>query len=539
MSIDYIYLYLLLALYFTSLWKIFEKAGQEKWKGFVPGLNIYVWLKIMKKPWWWLLILLIPGANYMLLVVMHVELARSFGKRAWYDTVVAIFLPHYIILSLALDKKVRYTGPVDYKTVHRSKGVEWLDALVFALIAAFIIRVYTFELYKIPTGSMEKSMMIGDYLLVSKINYGARIPNTPLSIPFFHNNIPGINKNSYLEWLTMGYCRLPGFQHIERNDVVVFNFPANDTAINDPYLGGHTYSQVVKNEAIKQWMNNNRDRPISDFEKEKSKYIAFQKELFQKQYGLKTRPVDKRENYIKRCVAVAGDSLLIVNGKLYINGAENPLPSTGQYTYQFKIKHEFSDHQLKKDLDINSNPNRYDLYRNNYNRVSIALPEEKAAILQKYSNVDSMWVDWKERGYYNNFKAEPFNYPQYLPIFPNDMSFDWTEDNFGPLYLPRRGDKIKMTKENAILYRRAIEAYEYNKMEIKPEGVFINGALAEEYEFKQDYYWLMGDNRHESADSRFWGYVPGDHVVGKAIFIFYSSDPETGARWNRAFSLIR
>ncbi|MFN3916638.1 MAG: signal peptidase I [Flavobacteriales bacterium] len=536
MSIDFIYLYLLIGLYFSCFWKIFEKAGHEKWKSFVPGLNFYIWLKIMKKPWWWILILLIPGANYMLLVVMHVELARSYGRRAWHDTLVAVTLPHYTILSLALDTKIRYTGPVDYKGVHRSRGAEWLDAFVFALIAAFIIRVYTFELYKIPTGSMEKSMMIGDYLLVSKINYGPRVPNTPLSIPFFHNNIPGVNWNSYFDWLPTKYTRLPGFQNIKRNDVVVFNFPANDTAINDPYYGGHTYSQIVRNNGFEIWLRNNPNKNPFDFEKEKARYFEMVRKDIDNQFGLKTRPVDKRENYIKRCVAIAGDSISIVNGKIYINGKENELSPTGQYVYSMKLNNVFDDFEIKKNLDINRDPSRYS---QGLAHVKMAMSESVAEKIARYPNVDSIWIDWKEKGYYNNFKSEYGMMPQYLPIFPNHMEIDWTEDNFGPLYLPKKGDKIELTKENALIYRRAIEAYEGNKFEEKTDGVYLNSKLATEYTFKMDYYWLMGDNRHESADSRFWGYVPVNHVVGKAIFIFYSSDPETGSRWNRAFSLIK
>ncbi|MFP5471328.1 MAG: signal peptidase I [Bacteroidia bacterium] len=538
MTLPQLFLYSIIAIDIAVFFKIFEKAGIEKWKAFVPGYNLFCWLKMMEKPWWWLFLFIFPGVNFLMFIILNVELSKTFGLRKATDFAIAILLPHVMVLKIAFSKEVKFVGAPDYSNVKRGSISDWSSAIIFALIAAAIIRSYTFEAFTIPTGSMERSLRIGDFLFVNKTAYGPKVPNTPLYLPIVHNTIPVVGTKSYLEWFEMGYTRLPGFGKVERNDVVVFNFPAGDTAINHPELVAHTYNQILRDRAYSVYMNERRGNGnVYDFEKVKSRYISYVKQQLEDEYGLITRPVDKRENYIKRCVGLPGDSIEIIDGKVYFNGKLNPVDDESMYNYTVELKTPvmFREDVLKDEFGLYVSEQKAEAYFNGQT-VSMPLTKEKLELVKKNPNVSNVVVETKPKGYY----AHP-QVGRHCPIFPNDVAFaDWTEDNMGPFYLPKKGDNIELTKENLIFYRRAIEAYEKNKVEIKGEQIFINDELATHYTFKMGYYWLMGDNRHNSADSRMWGYVPEDHVVGRASFVWMSWDPDYSftPRWNRFFKSI-
>ena len=599
--IFFIYIATLILVYMVSFYKIFPKAGLEKWEGLVPGYNVYAWLKVIKSPWWWMFFLLIPGLNFLMMIVMNVELGRAFKKFTWQETLKFALLPHWGILELAykgendvyfegtdwaveehrkeremsdhvglaltlpvighaLVYALKLTGTKD-KPKKKTLVKEWGDSILFAVVAASIIRSLFFEAFTIPTGSMEKNLLVGDYLFVSKVSYGPKLPNTPLSIPFVHNTIPFLNTKSYVEWWKMDYHRLPGLGDVERNDVVVFNFPAGDTAINDPGvtgLMGHTYSSLTRDLAFTNYLkseyipskvgfdvNKFTAADIDNFYANKlDSYYKSASNSFKEEYGLIKRPVDKRENYIKRCVAIPGDSLKIINRELYVNGKKSGDSENMQFNYKLKLSAPFDDEALKENHNITIPQKFEERYRYEPNGdliATISLTKEVLKVMQsgKYKNVIDI-----DTSAVNDFK----HYVQYgkcLPIYPNHPKFkNWTEDNYGPIYIPKKGDKIDLTNEdNYIIYHRVITAFENHTLEKKDGKILLDGAEVTEYEMEMDYYWLMGDNRNGSADSRFWGFVPEDHVVGKAVLIWFSKDQQQGwfdggVRWNRIFKSI-
>lgn len=375
------------------------------------------------------------------------------------------------------------------KTVVR----EWTDAIIFAVVAATIIRGLFLEAFTIPTPSMEKSLLVGDFLFVSKVNYGPRMPNTPLAFPFAHHTMPIVNTKSYLEWIHLPYFRIPGFQDIKRNDVVVFNYPEGDTvALN---MQDRSYYDLVREYG---WdvVNNNP--------------AEFGEVVY--------RPVDKRENYIKRCIAVAGDTIQIKNTLVYLNGKPAQTPEKGQTTYLVKTNADFNKRSLDK-LDVEGG------------RTSLAgdyifnMTTDARAQMKTFANVQLITPNINRSGSDR--------------VYPHNAALNWNEDNFGPLVVPAAGMTIDLNKDNLERYERCIRIYEGNQLEQKPDGVYINGAKATKYTFKMNYYFMMGDNRHNSLDSRFWGFVPEDHVVGKALFVWMSWDSKGGLfssiRWNRLF----
>ena len=431
-----------------------------------------------------------------------------------------------IIFDYYVSKKVNWTP---WKTREgKNKGVvaEWFDAIIFAVVAATIIRMFLIEAFTIPTSSMEKSLLVGDYLFVSKVSYGPRVPNTPLSFPFAHHTLPmTTNTKSYLEWLKWPYHRLAGVDEIRRGDATVFNFPEGDTVCANQQAS--SYYSLVRTYGRKQVVDN-------------------------KMFGdLIIRPVDKKENYIKRCVAIAGDTIKIIDGQLYINSKAQEKIEQMQYKYfiassmilgkkffeNYGISNEDRDmsqifldsrYQMYDIINFTQTDSVLSKYDRNYLYL-VPLTAEKVGKLRK-NNFDVVRL-LKPKGQTN------------IDVIPhNEKLAQWNEDNFGPLWIPKAGESIEFTPLNIALYRRAIEIYEHNEFDVKDGKVFINGKEANSYTFKMNYYWLMGDNRHNSADSRFWGFVPEDHVVGKAMFIWMSMDKDKSGiskiRWNRIFKVI-
>ena len=376
------------------------------------------------------------------------------------------------------------------KKKKKSTFREWIDAAIFAVIAASIIRTFFFEAYTIPTPSMEKTLLVHDFLFVNKLSYGPRVPMTPLAIPFTLSTDPVFHMKSYSDWPHFGYHRLPGFGHIKRSDVVVFNFPEGDTV-----LKGHEddYYQMVRSYGA-QYVKDN--------------------------YTLVTRPVDRKENYIKRCVGVPGDSLSVRNGLVYTNDQMEKIPPESEKFYLVQTDGSVFNLNRLAELGI-APPLGVDPTTSTY-RFNLTLAD--SAALSRFSNVKGI----------TRYLATGVD-PQ---VFPQDTAhFKWDADHYGPIYIPKKGATVRLDMADIALYRRIIEVYEHNKFQIKDSVIYINGAPADHYTFKMNYYWMMGDNRDNSLDSRFWGFVPEDHVVGKAWFIWMSYG-DHGLRWSRLFKGI-
>jgi signal peptidase I len=499
--------YLTILSYFACFWKIFEKAGKPSWAGFVPVYNLLILLKVIKKPWWWILILIVPGVNFLLLIVMHIELVRSFGMRSLPHYLLAIFLPFIPIGMMAYKEDMKYVGLPNYKEEKKGIAREWGEAIVFAIIAATIIRTFFIEAFTIPTPSMEKSLLVGDYLFVSKASYGARLPMTPIAFPLTHHTIPVLNIKSYVEWQKLPYLRLPGLGEVERYDATVFNFPEGDTVVVN--LQEQSYYQLA--------------RQVGRENLHKERFILPNGRTFTTG-GLTVRPIDKKENYIKRTIGLPGETIEVIDRQVHINGEEIENPEGMQFTYKVYTKSQLSTEVLKNKYDISISETEKEFYRMaGYYQLPLTFEEKEA--FESMSSIDSITIELKR--------------PQAdLHIFPNHPDYSWTEDNFGPLWIPKEGETVDLSLENLPLYRRAIEVYEKNDLRVESGEIIINGSPASSYTFKQDYYFMMGDNRHNSADSRFWGFVPYDHVVGKAVFVWFSKEDGGGVRWKRLFSLV-
>lgn len=496
---------LIIFLFFPALvTKTFDKAGKNALHAFIPFVNYYVWIQIVRKPLWWYIFLLIPFINFFMIFLLVVETAKCYGRYSLKDQALAILFFFYYLPYFGSSSDEVFVDPSDREIIKKSTAREWTDAIIFAVVAATIIRMFLFEAYTIPTSSMEKSLLVGDFLFVSKISYGPKAPNTPVSFPFVHHTLP-LTKNtkSYVDWIQLPYYRFMGLTDIKRNDVVVFNFPVGDT-ISETYQSNRSYYSLVR-EHGRETVNNN-ERYFGD--------IVY-------------RPVDKRENFIKRCIAIAGDTIQIKNQQVYVNGVAAETPGILQYKYIIETDGSLLNPKLLMKMGITESVQQI-----SNTEYLLTLTEETVEKIKSFKIVKAV---------------KPVNRPEGIRepyIFPHDTTFNWNVDNFGPLRIPAKGLTIQLTPKNLLLYRRAIETYEENTFKIVDGKVFINDEETNTYTFKMDYYWMMGDNRHNSADSRFWGFVPEDHVVGKAVFVWLSLDNNESSffnkiRWNKMFRIIK
>ncbi|ALO17100.1 Signal peptidase I [Salinivirga cyanobacteriivorans] len=462
---------------------------------------------------------------------------KKFWKNKWFKFSIAaiayvlwvIWLDSYfwllglpVIYDIYISKKVHWAFWKQKGVKKQKKIIEWVDALIFAVIAASFIRMFFIEAFTIPTSSMEKTMRVGDYLFVSKFHYGPRKPMTPLSFPFVHHTMPLSSKTkSYLDWVQWDYERMPGLQEVERNDIVVFNFPEGDTVIVEHQ--NQSYYQILRSEA-NAMMRTDRTKGII---KHYSFYEDRARDLIHDNFTIHVRPVDKRENYIKRCVAMPGDDIKIVNGQMYVNGQEQKHFEDMQYKYYIYTNGERINPKILQNMDVSNE----DMQVSQLNPGKYILPLTNAMVnkLRNFQIVDSV-----VRVVHNGDGSDY--------IFPHDPTYPWTEDNFGPLHIPSEGQTINLTLKELPKYERIIDLYEGNDLSVKDSTIYINGEPAKSYTFKQNYYWMMGDSRHNSQDSRYWGFVPEDHIVGKPLFIWLSIDKDESLlqkiRWDRLFTLI-
>ena len=456
------------------------------------------------------------------IVVLVLYLLFLYWVKSWWGLLVVPF-----IYDVYISKKIKWQwwkdseGPIRWV-------MSWVDALVFALVAVYFINLFFFQNYVIPSSSLEKSLLTGDYLFVSKVSYGPRIPETPLTMPLTQHTLPLFQCKSYIEWPHWDYRRVKGLGKVELNDIVVFNYPAGDTLCSAPQYQAFDFYQMCY--SLGYQMYPQRPNPDSLTVEQRQQYFNFlyqsgRNEIVRNQaeYGLiDTRPTDRRENYVKRCVGLPGQTLQIKNRIVYLDGKANKEPDNVQYTYKVKLRQRLDD-DIMKELGITME----DIMSLN---TTGAMPMTKHAVAELSKRKDLV------------VSIEINTEANDLDIYPLNGNMHWTRDNYGPIWIPAKGKSINLTMENLPIYERCIRTYEGNTLEVKDGKILINGKAATSYTFKLDYYWMMGDNRHNSLDSRYWGFVPEDHIVGKPIFIWWSSDPDrggfSGIRWNRLFRFV-
>ena len=459
-----------------------------------------------------------------LAIVLVLYLAFLIWLKSWLGCIVLPF-----IFDAYITKKIPWTWWKKSKNATVVTVMGWVDAIVFALVAVYFVNLYFFQNYVIPSSSLEKSLLVGDYLFVSKMSYGPRVPQTPLHMPLTQHTLPITNTKSYIEWPQWDYKRVDGLGKVQLNDIVVFNFPAGDTvALNVPAEDVYRLSYQAGKELTKPM-----DLTVMDAEQQRMVFDHYYKvgrqylNENQATYGkIISRPVDRRENYVKRCVGLPGQTLEIKDHLIYLDGKMNPEPTNVEYRYIVKVKKAIS-RDLAHELGISMEDLAY--YFTEEHSYNIPLTEAaKKGLLARKDVVTSI-------EYYPGDDAGG--------LYPCNKLTGWTTDNYGPVWIPKKGESIDLTLENLPIYERPIHAYEGNDLQVKDGKIYINGKETSRYTFQMDYYWMMGDNRHNSADSRFWGFVPEDHIVGKPIFIWLSLDPDRGwfegkLRWNRLFTLV-
>ncbi|WP_339895592.1 signal peptidase I [uncultured Algibacter sp.] len=487
----FIFILIIQVIHGLGTWKLYIKAGRQAWEAFIPVYNGIVLMKIINRPWWWIILLFLPIVNLIMLPVVWVETARSFGKNTTLDTVLAVITLGFYNYYLNYVADVNY---IENRSLHpNTSGGDWISSILFAIVAATIVHTYFMQPFTIPSSSLEKSLLVGDFLFVSKFHYGARVPMTTVGAPMVHDTIPGLNKKSYLfndhfeerktSWknkLQLPYLRFPGFEKIDRNEIVVFNQPA-DTL-----------------------------KDMNVFKPDRNYY----------------KPIDKKTNLVKRCVGVAGDSLEVRNGYVYINGKKNELPDRAHLQFSYLVQpktNQFNPKFIKDRYDITDG---FGIMNSQNTYYFSAISDEALSKFKNHPNVASITPNKQEKGVRDS------------DIFPHDPNYNWNVDFFGPLYIPEEGKTIAINLEVLPLYKRVITEYEGNTLQVKGNQILINGEVTDTYTFKQNYYWMMGDNRHNSIDARRWGFVPFDHVVGKPVFIWMSWDGIKNPRWERFFTTV-
>ncbi len=515
-----IFLALVLASFF-GLSKLFAKAGIESWKGFVPFYNFYCLSKLLNKPWWWCIIMAVPGVNILMYGVYGFNVARAFNKPSNSDLIFASLLPYIFFVKLGFDDTAKFVGLSKFK-IEPSKLIKnWIDPIVFAVIAASIIRGYFIEAFTIPTSSLEKSLMVGDFLFVNKFAYGPKIPQTPLAFPFAHHTLPlSETKKSYLEWIKLPYMRLPGFGSVKNNDIVVFNYPDGDTVALKQQ--NQSYYQIVRDN-VEYAMEQNKNMTYAQAYKTSWDYVNSQEDIFG---SIIARPVDKREHYVKRCVAIAGDNFSVINGEVHINNIKQEMPTNAQHRYIVKTKealfgengtgkdgqHTLSNYNLLDELDIYVSEAGKINGPNDTNYYDLNMPQATVEKVKALAGVYSVTLKVEPKNYYDS------------RIFPHKPSYPWNNDNFGPLLIPKEGLTVPIDTHNICLYQKVLDTYDDGLHQVTKQGaqVLYDGKPITSYTFKQNYYFMMGDNRHNSADSRSWGLVPFDHIVGSPFFVWFS-----------------
>ena len=472
--------------HFLGTWKLYIKAGRKAWEAAVPVYNAVILMKIINRPKWWVILLFVPIVNLIMFPVVWVETLRSFGRKSTTDTILAIVtLGFYIFyINYAVDVKHRPDRSIKAST----ETGETISSVLFAVVVATIIHTYAIQPFTIPTSSLEKTLLVGDFLFVSKLNYGPKTPQTVVALPMVHDSIPVIKTKSYSSFPQLPKFRFPGFEKPDHNDIVVFNWPT-DT--------------------------------VYQFFDKKRRHID--------------KPLDKRSNYVKRLVGKPGNELSIKDGIVYIDGKPLQLDERAKVQYAYYVDTDGSRLDGRKLIyDMKIDPNS--IGEISENRLFFnALTDENANIIKTMPGIKSVTK-------LNNLGAETNQYGN-LSIFPHNKN--WSGDNLGPIHIPAKGDVVDLNTETLPMYERLIRTYENNELEVKNGQIYINGQLTNKYTIQQDYYYMMGDNRHMSEDSRYWGFVPEDHIVGKPVFIWFSIDqnlPDAKLfdkiRWERLFTTV-
>ncbi|SDG83148.1 signal peptidase I [Flavobacterium omnivorum] len=476
----FIFFLILQVVHFLGTWKLYESAGRKRWEAAIPVYNAIILMKIIGRPTWWTVLLFLPIINLIIFPVIWVETLRSFGKRSGVDTFLGIVTLGFYIYYVNYTQKLEYVA--DRSLTPRNKTADTISSLLFAVVVATIVHTYLIQPFTIPTSSLEKSLLVGDFLFVSKMNYGARVPMTTIALPMVHDSIPLTKNKSYLTYPQLPYMRLPGIQNIDRTDIVVFNWPV-DTVFK--------FFDTSKRRAYK--------------------------------------PVDKKSNYVKRCVGIPGDNLSIKDGVIYIDGKLLQLPERAKPQFSYKVafdgKTAVNLEYLFKDLDITDPA----FFTDDTKRDTLFLSALTEAGAQRLKNTPGITAVVRQ------ISKDVDN-----GVFPHINK--WNRDNYGPIYIPEKGKTVPLTTETLPFYKAIISDYENNDLKINGSEIRINGQIATSYTFGQNYYWMMGDNRHNSEDSRYWGFVPENHIVGKPVFIWLSIDPNgkglNKIRWDRVFTTV-
>lgn len=458
-------------------------------------------------------------------IVTLLYLAFLYWVGSWWGLLVLPF-----IYDVYISKKINWQWWKDAEGPTRFI-MGWVDAIVFALVAVYFINLFFFQNFVIPSSSLEKSLLTGDYLFVSKLSYGPRIPQTPLTMPLTQHTMPVLNIKSYIEVPHWDYRRVKGLGNVQLNDIVVFNYPSGDSLVNEQRWAAADYYQMVYSYGKQLYDQANPPVNLDSMTLlQQRDYFAYIYALGRayivqnpNEYGdLISRPTDRRENYVKRCVGLPGQTLQIKNHIIYLDGKPNKEPDNVQYTYYVKLKNMLPE-ELLTELGITQE----DLQSLNTSGVMPLTAKAAKALAARKDLVESVKL---------NTDAPTGD------LYPLNANTGWTRDNYGPIWIPKKGATIKLSLANLPLYERPIRVYENNKLEVRNGQIYINDKPANSYTFKMDYYWMMGDNRHNSADSRYWGFVPEDHVVGKPIFIWWSHDVDhpgfKGIRWKRLFTCV-